>query len=105
MKFLFWNIRGKPLGHLVRAMVDEHDVDIVVLAEWGQDPWGILNALNARGAQRIFYTDDLPEQIAAEERAFFYNPMWGCLGDRDPGPPGTYYYDSPGHAKGPTKPS
>lgn len=20
-----------------------------------------------------------------------YNPMWGCLGDRTPGPPGTYY--------------
>lgn len=23
---------------------------------------------------------------------FFYNPMWGLLGDRTPGPPGTYYH-------------
>lgn len=23
--------------------------------------------------------------------SLFYNPMWGVLGDRTPGPPGTYY--------------
>jgi len=23
---------------------------------------------------------------------YFYNPMWSCFGDRNPGPPGTYYY-------------
>jgi hypothetical protein len=23
---------------------------------------------------------------------FFYNPMWGCFGDRTSGPPGTYYH-------------
>ena len=36
-------------------------------------------------------------KVGGETRAFFYNPMWGCLGDRTPGPPGTYYHDSPGH--------
>jgi hypothetical protein len=25
---------------------------------------------------------------------FFYNPMWGCFGDRTAGPPGTYYFQS-----------
>jgi len=25
------------------------------------------------------------------EYPFFYNPMWGCFGDRTPGPAGTYY--------------
>lgn len=25
-------------------------------------------------------------------RRFFYNPMWGRMGDLSPGPPGTYYY-------------
>jgi endonuclease/exonuclease/phosphatase family metal-dependent hydrolase len=24
----------------------------------------------------------------------FYNPMWGLFGDRTPGPPGTYYWES-----------
>jgi hypothetical protein len=217
VKFLFWNIQGKPLGHLVRALVDEHDIDVVILAEWGEDPWQILNALNQGNAQRLFHTDvfepaterrrgpppprvywrfdedavrlrrndgrakyyellttagrsillvavHLPGRrnqsehdqvvlatrvggvIREEEKqlghqqtlvigdfnmnpfdvgimtsdafhavmtqetalrrsrtvgevecAFFYNPMWGHLGDRTPGPPGTYYYDSPRH--------
>jgi hypothetical protein len=216
VNLLFWNIRGKRLGHLVRALVDEHDVDIVVLAELGETPWDILTALNAGNARHVFHMDELLEQvtrqrrrqphlfwrfereamclrrnddgaifceleatagcrilivavhlrsrmhrsehdlfefasrmgavireeearlghqrtvvvgdfnmnpfdvgmmtcdafhavmtqaiargrsrkIGEDERSFFYNPMWGCLGDRTPGPPGTYYYDSPGH--------
>jgi endonuclease/exonuclease/phosphatase family metal-dependent hydrolase len=215
LKFLFWNIQKKPLGHLVRALVDEHDIDIVILAEGGSDRWEMLHTLNRDRTQHLFHTDDLPDpmtrrrtlppriygrfaketlvrrrddarasfyelvatagqnillvvvhlpsrlrheehdqaQVAtrigsvireeeallghqrtvvigdfnmnpfdkgvmtsdafhavmtqatarrgsrtvdAAERAFFYNPMWGCLGDRTPGPPGTYYYDSPG---------
>jgi endonuclease/exonuclease/phosphatase (EEP) superfamily protein YafD len=213
VKFLFWNIRGKRLGHLVRALVDEHDADVVVLAELGEEPWDILTALNANDARHVFHMDELPTRAAGrrqpriywrlsrdairplrkddgaifydletitgrsillvavhlpsrlhrsehdltalagrlggvireeegrlghqrtvvvgdfnmnpfdlgmmtcdafhavttqaiarrrsrtvdgQERGFFYNPMWGCLGDRTPGPPGTYYYDSPG---------
>lgn len=29
--------------------------------------------------------------VEGEKRNFFYNPMWGGLGDRAPGPAGTYY--------------
>jgi len=32
--------------------------------------------------------------IRETEYRFFYNPMWGVLGDRSPGPPGTYYRSS-----------
>jgi hypothetical protein len=32
--------------------------------------------------------------ISGQERLFFYNPMWGRLGDSSPGPPGTYYRQS-----------
>ena len=213
MKFLFWNIQKKPLGHLVRALVDEHDIDVVILAEVN-DARAILDALSA-GRGRGFHTDPLPDtmsrrerrpvifwrlredavrlrrdiqgaifrelvttshpsilvvavhlpsrvgtgkhdqlqealrvgtrlrdeearlghqrtlvvgdfnmnpfdkgimtadafhavmtqamarggprRVRYEERPYFYNPMWGCLGDRTPGPPGTYYHDSPGH--------
>lgn len=48
----------------------------------------VMTQAIARGGSR---------KVGGEPRAFFYNPMWGCLGDRTPGPPGTYYYDSPGH--------
>ncbi len=30
--------------------------------------------------------------MAGRPYRFFSNPMWGCFGDRTPGPPGTYYY-------------
>lgn len=33
-------------------------------------------------------------EVRAREYAMFYNPMWGVLGDRTPGPPGTYYRSS-----------
>jgi len=35
--------------------------------------------------------------VQGEGRRFFYNPMWGLLGDASPGPPGTYFYDSGKH--------
>ena len=41
----------------------------------------------ARGESRI---------VGAEERAFFYNPMWSRFGDLTKGPPGTSYYGSAG---------
>lgn len=35
------------------------------------------------------------ERVVQEERRmFFYNPMWGALGDADNTPPGTYFYNS-----------
>jgi Endonuclease/Exonuclease/phosphatase family len=32
--------------------------------------------------------------VANRNYRLFYNPMWGYLGDRTPGPPGTYYYSA-----------
>jgi exonuclease III len=34
--------------------------------------------------------------VDGEERKFFYNPMWGLMGDCSAGPPGTYYYGAGG---------
>jgi hypothetical protein len=35
--------------------------------------------------------------VQAREYDFFYNPMWAHFGDRQNGPPGTYYYDKAEH--------
>jgi hypothetical protein len=35
--------------------------------------------------------------VSGQQYPFFYNPMWGCFGERDETPPGTYFYDSSEH--------
>ena len=37
--------------------------------------------------------------VDGKGRQFFYNPMWGRMGDSSDGPPGTYYYSSGRYAK------
>ncbi len=32
--------------------------------------------------------------VAGRSYRFFYNPMWGCFGDRTPGPAGTFFYSA-----------
>jgi hypothetical protein len=32
--------------------------------------------------------------VQGQNRAYFYNPMWGLMGDSSPGPSGTYYYSN-----------
>ncbi len=35
--------------------------------------------------------------VSGQQYPFFYNPMWGCFGERDDTPAGTYFYDSGEH--------
>jgi len=35
--------------------------------------------------------------VSGQQYPFFYNPMWGCFGERDATPAGTYFYDSGEH--------
>lgn len=52
MRFLFWNLNRKPLGDLVAALAEEHDPDVLVLAESHDSPiaWLLrLDASNRRG--------------------------------------------------------
>jgi hypothetical protein len=56
--------------------------------------------LGVVGAQALnaVMTRDLARRearlVAGRAYRFFYNPMWGCFGDRTPGPPGTYFYSA-----------
>jgi hypothetical protein len=36
-------------------------------------------------------------QVQGQDKPFFYNPMWGLMGDASPGAAGTYYYSSGGY--------
>jgi hypothetical protein len=35
--------------------------------------------------------------VSGQRYPFFYNPMWGCFGERNATPAGTYFYDSSEH--------
>jgi len=35
--------------------------------------------------------------VSGQQYPFFYNPMWGCFGERGETPAGTYFYDSSEH--------
>jgi len=46
---------------------------------------GVMATTIARKRDRV---------VRGAEFRYFYNPMWGCFGDRTPGPPGSYYLSS-----------
>ena len=48
-RFLFWNLNRKPLAVVVAELAEEHQVDVVILAETDGDVGRILTALNTIG--------------------------------------------------------
>ena len=49
LTFLFWNVNRKPLQNLIAALVEEHRVDVLILAETEIPDVGMLRALNPGG--------------------------------------------------------
>ena len=41
MRFLFWNVKKRDLSQLISAVAREHDIDVIVLAEF-ESPWATL---------------------------------------------------------------
>ena len=46
-RFLFWNVEGKELHHLVAQLAEEHAVDLIVLSECKTPVTTMLMQLNA----------------------------------------------------------
>ncbi len=65
----------------------------VLCGDFNMNPFerGLVEA----GAFHAMMTQDSVQNgsriVMNQEFPFFYNPMWGLIGDRTPGPPGTYY--------------
>ncbi len=49
LTFLFWNVNKKPLQNLIAALVEEHRVDVLILAESDITDVAMLRALNTGG--------------------------------------------------------
>ena len=56
MRFLFWNIKRNPLGQILAEIVQEHSIEVVILAEC-RDQITILQSLNANTDRPFHLTD------------------------------------------------
>lgn len=65
----------------------------IVLGDLNMNPFeeGIVGAEAFHAVMDRTVAMKISRKVEGESRDFFYNPMWGRLGDRPPGPAGTYY--------------
>jgi exonuclease III len=52
------------------------------------------NGMNAVMSRQVASRES--RTVMSQAYPFFFNPMWAHFGDRQEGPPGTYYYNRPG---------
>ncbi|MBM4034847.1 MAG: endonuclease/exonuclease/phosphatase family protein [Planctomycetes bacterium] len=64
MTFLFWNLCRKPLESVVTALVSQHAVDVLLLAECEIPETRMLLALNS-GPESEFFLSSTPEDCVA----------------------------------------
>jgi exonuclease III len=55
IRFLFWNIDHRPLQNLVGDLADEHQADIVILAECSINPATMISELTSAGLKDFVY--------------------------------------------------
>ncbi|MBX3081966.1 MAG: endonuclease/exonuclease/phosphatase family protein [Anaerolineae bacterium] len=47
--FLFWNTNGNPVQNIISNLIVNHQIDILMLAEWSDSPTSIVTLLETRG--------------------------------------------------------
>jgi hypothetical protein len=77
-------LKEEEVGHSRTALV----------GDFNMNPFedGVVNAYGLHGVVSRKVAARRVRTILSKDYPFFYNPMWGLLGDATPGPPGTYYY-------------
>lgn len=66
----------------------------LVIGDLNMNPFeaGIVGADGLHAVMTQSIARKLSRKVQGKERPFFYNPMWGRMGDSSVGAPGTYYY-------------
>lgn len=72
----------------------------VVVGDLNMDPFdpGVVSAECLHGVMTRRIAAGEGRTVAGEFRRYFYNPMWRFYGDRDDGPPGSFYRPASGQA-------
>ncbi|QVL31157.1 hypothetical protein KIH39_20250 [Telmatocola sphagniphila] len=68
----------------------------VVVGDFNLNPYddGLLAANSFHGMMTAELASVGTRVISGESHRLFYNPMWSFFGDRNPGPPGTYFHST-----------
>ena len=71
----------------------------VLVGDLNMNPFedGVVSANGLHGVMNRSIAKRGTRVVQRREYPFFYNPMWGLLGDGTPGPSGTYHYRSAEH--------
>lgn len=91
-------------ARLARQVVDAErefgHARTILVGDLNMDPFdvGVVSADGLHGVmtRRIATAGGGGRTVDGEHRRYFYNPMWRFYGDRDDGPPGTYYRPASG---------
>ena len=94
--FLFWNLNGQPLAEYVAQVCAERNIDVLVLAECEIPPVDLCDQLRRATGNSYSVTESASldgSERTIQGRAWqpLYNPFWSRLGDRTPGPAGTFF--------------
>ncbi len=60
---------------------------------------GIVGSANLHGVMDRKIAQKKERKVQSRKYPFFYNPMWGMLGDSRSGPPGSFYYPGTQHVE------
>ncbi len=71
----------------------------IVIGDLNLNPFdrGVAQATGFHAVMSKRQMTERQRTVQGREYPYFYNPMWGHLGDRTPGPPGTFYYRNSAH--------
>lgn len=88
------------LSSMIKKVEDkENDSNTILVGDFNISPFE-NGALLAKGLNSVMTKNIAMKQtrtVSDKEYPFFYNPMWGKYGDISDGPPGSIYYEQPGH--------
>ncbi len=86
-------------ARLVTRMIEEAERSVghertLVIGDFNMNPFegGLVDADSFHSVMAQSIAERKMRKVRQVERRYFYNPMWGKLGDGSQGPPGTYYY-------------
>lgn len=89
---------SRNLARHIRLAEEENGHSRTVLVgDLNMNPFdhGVISSHSLHAVMTRSIAKQHTRKVAGNDYPFFYNPMWGCFGDRTAGPPGTHYFRAP----------